>query len=76
MPNIGIQDSFNNVKIVCDKSCEPGMDNVERQAVNESLHNISVALQEGLELKAKVELLEKQLNETDKKTEETPEDES
>jgi len=71
---IGIQESFNNVKIVCDNSREPGLANAERQAVNESLNNIVKALQDGIAMKAKIELLEKQIAE-EKKDEETVEDE-
>lgn len=40
-----IQQSFNNVKIVCDGVIAPGLDNSQRQSVNESLDNIAGALQ-------------------------------
>ena len=75
MPNIGIQDSYNNVKLTCDSVRDPGMNNAERQAVNESLQNIAKALQAGIAMEAKIELLEKQVAETiDEGTEEIPED--
>ena len=71
---IGIQESFNNVKIVCDNSREPGLTNAERQAVNESLDNIVKALQDGIAMKAKIELFEKQIAE-ERKDVETVKDE-
>lgn len=63
-----LQQSFNNVKIVCDGVTAPGLDNDQRQSVNESLNNIAGALQAH-------ELMLQAAKETDKKVE-TPEDES
>ena len=58
--NINLQESFNNIKIVCDNTREPGLNNAERQAVNESLNNIAKALQEGEAIKAEVKLLKEE----------------
>ena len=68
---IGIQDSFNNVKIICHNAL---MKREEWLAVEQSLENISKALQAGIAAAAKVELLEKQIAESDKKKEEPDEE--
>ena len=64
---IGIQESFNNVRIICHNAL---MKREEWLAIDESLKNISEALQAGIAANARVELLEKQIAETDKVTEE------
>ena len=64
--SLGIQDSFNNVKIICHNAL---MKREEWRAIEESLKNISKALQEGIAAKAKIELLEKQIAGIDKKDE-------
>jgi hypothetical protein len=51
MPKLTLRESYANVKIVCDKSREPGLDNEERQAVNESLQKIANALNEFMAMK-------------------------
>ena len=53
---IGIQESFNNVKIICHNA---SLRREEWLAVEESLKNISEALQSGIAAAAKIELLEK-----------------
>ena len=64
---IGIQDSFNNVKIICHNAL---MKREEWLAVEQSLENISKALQAGIAAEARVELLEKQIAEVDAKNKE------
>ena len=71
---LGIQESFNNVRIICHNAL---MKREEWLAIEESLKNISEALQEGMATKARIELLEKQLDginkNKDKPVEEVPE---
>lgn len=60
MANLGIQESFNNVRIICHNAL---MKREEWLAIEESLKNISEALQVGIAMEAKIELLEKQIAE-------------
>ena len=71
---IGIQESFNNVKIICHNAL---MKREEWLAVEQSLENISKALQAGIAAEARIELLEKQIAETENNVsyEGAPEDE-
>jgi hypothetical protein len=55
---LNLQESYNNVKNLCDDCRSPALNNAERQSVNESLQNIANALSEFLTLKAKSPLPE------------------
>jgi glutaredoxin 2 len=49
---LNLEESFNNVKYLCDKCKSPALDKQERAAIDESLDNIRVALGEFLKMKA------------------------
>jgi len=68
---IGIQESFNNIRIICHNAL---MKREEWLAIEESLKNISEALQAGIAAAAKIELLEKQIAEVDAMNKEETED--